>query len=245
MPLTIDPEEYRLLVTTEYTNWFEDIIYYLKSNATIIASAIAFTASIISLYTHFIFSKKGEIRAANRKILDKYIIVLSTSIYQIKAASTILIENKKPHRPENQKTWLANLEVACLTLRAVRVKCRFPLWGLDEELNSLSKMNVYMTNLLLKLQEASAKNSNEDIKIIDDMAKALKNSVIGLGDAIDGCINDCYRKGRLPHNKEVKRAKKWRKVMEDLVEKHSLEHNTVSIKNDSKIMDYLNFLENP
>jgi ElaB/YqjD/DUF883 family membrane-anchored ribosome-binding protein len=143
--------------------------------ATLIAAIVAALASLLTLLT----AKPTEIRAANRKTLEAIIYDLSTSVHQLIATSNILLKNKSE---ESRDNWKEKAETAKKTLKEIRPKIRYALWGIDESLQTLTRLPDFTLYTLADI----------------DVAKKVVRRGSRLGDAIDKCIRDCYLNGRAP-----------------------------------------------
>jgi hypothetical protein len=143
--------------------------------ATLIAALIAALASLMS----WLSMKPAEIRTANRKTLEMVIYELSTSVHQLIATSNILLKNRTE---ESRGNWKEKAEVAKEMLKQIRPKIRYSLWGIDESLQTLTRLPDYTLYTLA------------DTKVAQKVVRRGSR----LGDAIDRCIRDCYLNGRAP-----------------------------------------------
>ena len=146
-----------------------------KGVATLIASLIAAVLSFFS----FIQNKKVEVRAANRKKLEPYIDDLAESIHEIMAFSNIMLKNKSEESLNNYKN---KASAAKEKLKSLRRKIRYPLWGIDDYIQQLSRISDY-TLYTLKDKKVAIKNVQK--------GKLLAKS-------IDRCVKNCYIHGRCP-----------------------------------------------
>lgn len=170
--------------------------------ATLIAAIIAAISSLIVL-----FSKKNEeIRAANRKSLEKYIKDLSGSIHQLIATSNILLKAKTT---ESQDNWKEKAESAKETLKKIRPELTYSLWGIDNSLQTLSRLPDFTAYTLVDKDTAT---------------KVVKRGS-QLGDCINKCIKNCYLEGRAPTWFERNKIKllewRFRKTRNDFKKKKS------------------------
>jgi hypothetical protein len=157
--------------------------------ATLIAAVIAAVSSIFIL----LLNKKGEIRKANRKTLESYIYDLSESMHQLIATSNIILKTKTE---ESRVNWTEKAEEAKLKLKELRPKIRYVLWGIDDSIQTLTRLPDYTLYTI-----ADEKTSS---KLVDAGTK--------FGNAIDLCIRNCYLHGRSPNIYEIWRINflKWR-----------------------------------
>ena len=138
----------------------------------------AIIAALLSFIT-LLQNKKTEIREANRKKLELYIDDLSESIHEIMAFSTIMLKNKSE---ESLKNYKSRADEAKKKLKELRKKIIYPLWGIDDCIQQLTRVSDY-TSYTLKDKKVATKNVKR--------AKLLAKS-------IDCCIKNCYIHGRNP-----------------------------------------------
>ena len=100
---------------------------------TLVAALVAALASVITLFAQ----RRSELRVAHRKALDSHIGNLSNVIHQTVATSTIIIKTRSLGGLEN---WRKRAATATQQLKEIRPQLRYPLWGLDEALLSLSRL---------------------------------------------------------------------------------------------------------
>jgi hypothetical protein len=148
--------------------------------ATLLAAIIA---ALLSLLT-YLSTKPTEIRAANRKTLELYICDIADSIHQLIATSNIFLKNKSI---ESRQNWKAKSELAKTKLKNVRPKVRYPLWGLEKHLLSLTRLPDYTSYCL----------ENPEV------ARELVKWGSRFGDRVDKCIKNCYLNGRPPFQIEL------------------------------------------
>ena len=105
--------------------------------ATLIAAIVAAGASIIALFVGLLAGRAAESRAAHRQLLAPDLSQISEVIYSTVACSKILIEAKTEPAVGN---WRARAEAAKERLKAIRVKLRYPLWGITDPMNTLTRL---------------------------------------------------------------------------------------------------------
>jgi len=169
--------------------------------ATLLAAIIAAVLSGLALLQ----KKSIEVREANRKYLETFLEDLSDSIHQLIALSTIMLKNKTEESLANTKN---KAEEPKEKLKKLRTKIRYPLWGIDEAIQKLTRVTDFT---LYTLSNPSV--AEENVK----RAKSLALS-------IDKCIRNCYLKGRSPNfiERRIIYYKVWRftRVRESFKENH-------------------------
>lgn len=150
-----------------------------KGVATLIAAGMAAIISIFTFLLTLFFNRKGEIRSARRKTLEEFIYDVADSVHQLIAISNILLKNKTD---ESRGNWSQKAEKAKSTLKTLRPKIRYALWGIDKPLKVLTRLPDY-TQYTLESESVSKKVVKRGSK---------------LGDALDNCIRKCYLHGRSP-----------------------------------------------
>ena len=160
-----------------------------KGVATLIAALLAAVLSGLTLLQ----KKSVEMREANRKYLETFVEELSDSIHQLMALSTIMLKNKTEESLSNTKV---KSEKPKEKLKQLRTKIRYPLWGIDDAIQKLTRVTDFT---LYTLKEPAVAKLN--VK----RAKSLANS-------IDKCIRNCYLHGRSPNFMEIQiiKFKAWR-----------------------------------
>ena len=148
--------------------------------ATLVAAILAAILSGINLLNQ----KKTEIRSANRQYLGTFIEDLSQSIHQLIALSVIMLKNKTKESLQNTA---AKTEEPKNCLKKLRTKIRYPLWGIDDSIQKLTRIPDFTLYTL-----ANPEIAQENV----DMAIILVKSV-------DRCIRNCYLQGRSPNLFEI------------------------------------------
>jgi hypothetical protein len=106
-------------------------------NATLIAALIAAVASILALLFNLFADRAEESRAAHRALLAPHLADISEFIYSTVACSKILIEARTEQAVEN---WRERANTAKDDLKTIRVKLRYPLWGITNPMNTLTRL---------------------------------------------------------------------------------------------------------
>ena len=155
-----------------------------KGLATLIAASLAALVSLITLFITLYTNFRTEIRSARRKTLEEFIYDVSESIHQLVATSNILLKNKSE---ESRANWGEKADEAKETLKKLRPKLRYSLWGIDDQLRVLTRLPDYTRYTLESI----------------DVAKKVVKRGSKLGDALDNCIRKCYLNGRSPRFYEI------------------------------------------
>jgi hypothetical protein len=143
--------------------------------ATLIAAIVAAVLSGLTL----IQNRNKETRDANRKYLETFLEDLASSIYQLIALSDIMTKNATSESLEN--TIEKSIEPKT-KLKEIRRKIKYPLWGIDDSIQKLTRVTDF-TLYTLKNPIVAKENVYR--------AKLL-------GKSIDRCIKNCYAYGRTP-----------------------------------------------
>lgn len=155
---------------------------------TLIAAGIAALISLLTFLLTLFFNRKSEIRAARRKSLEDFIFDIADSIHQLNAISNILLKDKTVVSRTN---WSQKAEKAKETLKTLRPKIRYALWGIEKPIKVLTRLPDY-TQYTLESNTVSSKVVSRGSK---------------LGDTIDNCIRKCYLNGRSPRFYDIWRLK--------------------------------------
>lgn len=164
-----------------------------KGLATLIAAGIAAIISLLTFILTLFFNRKSEIRTARRKSLEVFIFEIADSIHQLIAISNILLKNKTDISRTN---WSEKAEKAKESLKTLRPKIRYALWGLEKPIKVLTRLPDYTQYTLES----------------DNVSKKVVSRGSRLGDTLDNCIRKCYLNGRSPRFFEIWRLKflAWR-----------------------------------
>ena len=147
---------------------------------TLIAAIIAALASLITLILNFFASRASEFRAAHREILKPHLHDLSQALYSTIATTKILSEAKTEPAIEN---WRERANDAKSQLKDLRIRLRYPLWGITDSMNTLSRIPDWIEHA----RPLPSKHSS-----------ALFKRGRSLGIYLDGAIRNSYAKGRPP-----------------------------------------------
>lgn len=114
--------------------------------ATLIAAAIAAFASVVTLAMNLRAQKTSEMRVSYRASLEPYIHELGAALHEIMATSNIYLFRAKSD--ESRANWRTKHENARDSIKELRLKVRYQLWGIDGGLNTISKVGDHSTHLL-------------------------------------------------------------------------------------------------
>lgn len=106
----------------------------MKETVTLIAALIAAVTSVLTLALNIIASLGAEGRAAHRTILGETIGELGEVLHGLMACSTVMIKTKSD---ESFVKWEGKAKEAQSRLNSIRIKLKYPLWGLDQPLRTM------------------------------------------------------------------------------------------------------------
>ena len=162
-----------------------------KEGVTLLAAVIAATVSFITLLFNIFTAQSAELRKVHRDVLVKYIHELGDCLHQTLATSNILLMNKTDQSAAN---WRERASAAKTKLKALRIKLRYPLWGLDSAFKTISILPDWIDHVR-QYPEHSAlvlKKGND------------------LGRLLDRTVRKCYIRGRSPNWLEIQLVN-WRR----------------------------------
>jgi len=110
---------------------------------TLIAAIIAALASVTTLIMNVFAAKSAEMRVAYRQSLEKYIHELSSAIHSTIATAKILTQAKTEPAVQN---WRERATTAQNKLKELRVILRYPLWGITDSMNTLTRLPDWIEN---------------------------------------------------------------------------------------------------
>lgn len=157
-------------------NWLRLI---MKEYATLIVAGVAAAASILTLFLNIKAQRAAEDRKMYRQNLDPFLADLAEHIYQIVAATNVLL---KVRTPEKFKLWSNRAAETNKKLSQLRPKLRYPLWGIDEGIRTLIRFPTWVQH--------ARKNPKR--------TEALLRCGNRLRSALDFSIRRSYMKGRPP-----------------------------------------------
>jgi hypothetical protein len=113
------------------------LLTFEQAEATMYAALLAASvASLAALLTYF-NSRKAEVRASQRKLLERSIPKLGTALQEIVATSVILL---KTRTSESRKSWDRRGNVAKTALLQCQKEMRYSLWGITDSFRTLSRL---------------------------------------------------------------------------------------------------------
>ncbi len=133
-----------------------------KDQLTLIAALVAAFGVIINTVLTLMNNRRAEYRSASRKILEEEIASLGTAFHEVIATSRILL---KSTGEDNLKNWRAKARDAQESLKEIRPRVRYPLWGIDEGLKTLSKVPDWTNHLLINPEAANKLLDASDILV--------------------------------------------------------------------------------
>lgn len=145
--------------------------------ATFVAALVAALASLLTLLLKVVFDRNSESRNTYRQSLAPIIEELGSALHMIVAASVLSLKDTKS---EDRNYWNDRASAGRKSLRNIRSKVRYPLWGIDQAIRAMSYLPSWVA-------------SN---KVVDK--GALIVSATNLRRALDSSIRRCYRYGRPP-----------------------------------------------
>lgn len=147
---------------------------------TVVAAIIAAVASLITLVVNFFVNRSSEFRAAHREVLKPHIYNLSEALYSTLATTKILTEARTAPSLES---WRERANVAKAQLKDLRIKLRFPLWGITNAMHTLSRIPDWIEHA----RPLPTKHSS-----------TLFRRARWLGIFLDSAIRNSYARGRPP-----------------------------------------------
>lgn len=147
------------------------------STVTLVAALIAAAASILSLLLRSRSELRAELREINRKKLESLVDDLGDAMHKLVACSTLRVRDKED---ANIGYWDSKIHEARTSLRKIRPRVRYQLWGLDEGLKALIVLPDWLNP-----------------KPATDLSQLL-GAAHRLRETLDQSIRLCYRQGRTP-----------------------------------------------
>lgn len=154
-----------------------------KETVTLISAITAAIASVVGLLLKIIADRKTELREVKRKALEAYIVDLGQALHEVVASSNTLLQ---PAKEKQRPKWVERAKNAQQTLKRLRPKVRYSLWGTEDAIRSLSYLPDWTAR-----RQANLNNTRNLIK----KATALRLE-------LDIVIRNCYDDGRVPWLRE-------------------------------------------
>ncbi len=146
---------------------------------TLVAALIAAAVSIATLVVNVATQRSAELRRAHRDTLENFIHDLGESLHSTVATSNILLKAQTDPAILN---WRARADAAQAKLKELRMKLRYPLWGLDKGLNTISRLHNWV----------------EHARAYPTYSENILRRGKSLGRTLDSTIRKCYMRGRSP-----------------------------------------------
>jgi len=145
--------------------------------ATLVAALVAAAASLLTLLLKSRTEWRAELRATNRKKLESLVDDLGDAMHKLVACCVLKVRDRSV---ENRIYWDDRIGEARKTLRRLRPRVRYQLWGLDEGLKAIICLPDWVNN-----------DETEGVSLLLNAATALRIS-------LDKAIRRCYQQGRTP-----------------------------------------------
>lgn len=177
-------------------------------NYTLIAAVVAAVASVLGVIVTaatIYFDRRSTAEAQHRDLLKPHIIDLGETLHKVIACSQIVV-----HRAAQEQTtekWQRLAGEACTKLKELRLKVKYPLWGLDDGLNEMTRLASYVSHL---------RNREEFRQPLLDAAESLRRE-------LDEAIRKSFLEGQPPDDRAVSSVASaaqllraaWREPIED------------------------------
>jgi hypothetical protein len=145
--------------------------------ATLLAALAAAIASLLTLLLKTRTEWRAELRATNRKKLESLVDDIGDAMHKLVACCILKVRDQDT---DNRNYWNDRIDDARKTLRRLRPRVRYQLWGLDEGLKAL-----------ICLPDWTRTRQPHELSTLLDAASRLRNS-------LDEAIRRCYQRGRTP-----------------------------------------------
>lgn len=154
-----------------------------KETVTLISAVIAAIASVVALLLKIGADRNTELRGVKRKALEAYIVDLGQALHEVVASSNTLLQ---PAKEKQRPKWIERAKNAQKTLKGLRPRVRYSLWGAEDAIRSLSYLPDWAAR-----RSANLNNTRDLI----EKATALRVE-------LDVVIRNCYDDGRVPWLRE-------------------------------------------
>jgi hypothetical protein len=145
----------------------------------LIAAGIAAIASLTSMVLNLRAHRLGELRAANRRLLDPHVARLGAGLFRLVALSR---EIARESSPEAARRWRELAQQVERRLERARIEVRYPLWGLDGAMATLARLPEWID------ASRGAASRQRDL-----LARGAE-----LQASLDRAILSSFQKGRVP-----------------------------------------------
>lgn len=174
-------------MTTEWT--------LTKEEMTLLAAVIAAVVSLVTLLLNILTTRSAELRKVHRDVLTTHIHDLGDCLHQTIATSNIILKNKTD---ESVANWREKATSAKTRLKTLRIKLRYPLWGLDSSFKTISLLPDWI----------------EHVRQYPEHSAVVLKRGNALGQLLDRTIRKCYMRGRSPSWFEIQVANHRRRQLE-------------------------------
>ncbi|MBB5208036.1 hypothetical protein [Chiayiivirga flava] len=123
-----------------------------QGDATLLAAAVAAVFSVVSLFVSAHFARQSDLRSTRRTALANDFTELGNKLYQLVALSVKMSQCKTDATFAATRT---QADAVAKEIDQVRLKTRYPLWGLDSGFRTIKWMPVYIAHM--KDQRTSAR----------------------------------------------------------------------------------------
>lgn len=148
-----------------------------SAKATLIASVLAATASLVTLMLRAIADRHAEARSTFRQSLGPAIEELGNALHMTVACSVLSVRDRDT---ANRSYWDDKKAEARKMLRKLRPRLRYQLWGLDDGIKAMICLADW----------TGGTNQLEYTRLLNAATKLRK--------ALDASVRRCYLKGRPP-----------------------------------------------
>lgn len=165
----------------------------MSGNAvTLIAALIAALVSVVNLYMTAMFSRRAEMRVAHRELLSRDLNELASAITQaIAVAHELNVIATTGGGAQRRRNWLDKANTVTRTVKTVRPRVRYQLWGLDEGLRTLARVPDWVNHYVGDRADGGS-------AFVDEAGK--------LGRMLDEAIRRSYQRGTPPGRREGRRV---------------------------------------
>lgn len=165
------------------------------AQVTLAAAVLAALTSLITLGLNIATKRSAELRKAHRDALIGHLQELGAALHETLATSHIFLKNRTEGSTIN---WREKANKAKTKLKTLRVKLRYPLWGLDASFKTISLLPDWI----------------EHVRQYPEYSTHVIKRGKALGKTLDRTIRRCYMNGRAPNWIEVWRAEHRRRKLE-------------------------------
>jgi hypothetical protein len=106
--------------------------------ATLVVAGIAAAVSVATLLVTVVSSRRSEQRAAHRATLAPYLPNIASGIHSVMASSQLIL--RRAESGQTLDSWIQRGAAGASLLKGVRPNVKYPLFGIDEALRTLSRM---------------------------------------------------------------------------------------------------------